>query len=91
MKSRAPYLRGLAARAALGDDCPRRAHQIRVQLSAHGLPIVGDVKYGAQSRQPGRIALHAAALTFDHPIQHKPVTVRAPEPGAWEQWFGLPP
>ena len=36
-----------------------RKHQIRVQLSSRGLPIVGDLKYGSRHRFPAGIALHA--------------------------------
>lgn len=60
-----------------------RAHQIRAQLARNGTPIVGDVKYGSSRRLAGRIALHAASLTFDHPVQHRPVTVRSHPPKDW--------
>jgi 23S rRNA pseudouridine1911/1915/1917 synthase len=57
-----------------------RSHQIRVQLASRGMPVVGDVKYGAKPGRPGSIALHAAELTFQHPIRDEPVTVRAQRP-----------
>jgi 23S rRNA pseudouridine1911/1915/1917 synthase len=60
-----------------------RSHQIRVQLAAHGLPIVGDRKYGSDRGLEGAIALHAAALTFEHPVRHEPITVTAPLPEFW--------
>ncbi|MDP6976987.1 MAG: RluA family pseudouridine synthase [Myxococcota bacterium] len=53
-----------------------RTHQIRVHLSSHGMPIVGDPVYGRGRTQGGkssapesldRPALHAALLAFDHP------------------------
>jgi 23S rRNA pseudouridine1911/1915/1917 synthase len=65
-----------------------RAHQIRIQLARRGHPILGDVKYGARRTQPGWIALHALELTFDHPVRHEPVTIRAPEPGGWRRLLG---
>ena len=42
-----------------------RHHQIRAQLAAIGLPVKGDVKYGARRRNPDRsIHLHAWRLAF---------------------------
>jgi 23S rRNA pseudouridine1911/1915/1917 synthase len=42
-----------------------RFHQIRVQLSLAGFPILGDIKYGAPSPLPDRsIALCATSLSF---------------------------
>ncbi|GIV41365.1 MAG: RNA pseudouridine synthase [Vicingaceae bacterium] len=47
-----------------------RHHQIRAQLSAAGLPIKGDLKYGSKrSNKDGSICLHAASLEFIHPIK----------------------
>lgn len=41
-----------------------RTHQIRVQLSESGFPVIGDETYGA----PGeRLMLHAERLSFPHP------------------------
>ncbi|MBS0264232.1 MAG: RluA family pseudouridine synthase [Planctomycetes bacterium] len=64
-----------------------RSHQIRVQLAERGHPICGDGKYGSSRNLQGTIALHAARLTFDHPTRHEPLTVTAPEPAHWAQWF----
>lgn len=61
-----------------------RSHQIRVQLSGQGWPILGDAKYGA--RRPfdeGAIALHAYELTFEHPVRRAPVVVRCAAP--WDE------
>jgi 23S rRNA pseudouridine1911/1915/1917 synthase len=45
-----------------------RHHQIRAQLSRLGLPVKGDLKYGARrSEKGGGIRLHAYSLTFPCP------------------------
>jgi 23S rRNA pseudouridine1911/1915/1917 synthase len=54
-----------------------RSHQIRVQLSSHGLPIIGDTKYGSTVRTGGRVTLHAETLQFDHPTRKERMTVSA--------------
>lgn len=55
-----------------------RHHQIRVQLSAIGCPILGDAKYGSSeskeySKRMGirNISLCACELTFAHPVSNK--------------------
>ena len=53
-----------------------RTHQIRVHLASIGLPILGDVHYGAPEYT--RTMLHAQSLTFQHPINGKTITVSAP-------------
>ena len=46
-----------------------RHHQIRCQLSNVGMPIKGDLKYGARrSNRDGSISLHARKIEFVHPI-----------------------
>lgn len=63
-----------------------RHHQIRVQLSAIGCPIKGDVKYGfARTNPDGSIHLHARKVTFIHPVKKEPVTIIAnpPEDPVW--------
>ena len=42
-----------------------RTHQIRVQFSSRGLPLLGDVRYG--SRAAHGPALFSCLLAFDHP------------------------
>ena len=49
-----------------------RTHQIRVQFSSRGYPLVGDGKYG--SREKGDIRLHAHTITFPHPRTGKLLT-----------------
>ena len=58
-----------------------RSHQIRVQLSAFGYPICGDMKYNKSSKK-GNLALWAGRLEFDHPVtkQHM-VFVAGPDEG----------
>lgn len=64
-----------------------RKHQIRVQLSAIGCPIKGDLKYGDRRSNPdGSISLQAHSIEFEHPVSHKPIAVTAPVPqtdGLW--------
>jgi 23S rRNA pseudouridine1911/1915/1917 synthase len=48
-----------------------RTHQIRVHMSEHGFPIVGDETYGHRSEDKkliSRQALHAIELTLLHPV-----------------------
>jgi len=58
-----------------------RHHQIRCQLSAIGLPIKGDLKYGAPRSNPGAsISLLARRVTFRHPVTGNDITIEAPIP-----------
>src|SRR5947209_4608586 len=57
-----------------------RTHQLRVQLSHRGHPVVGDFKYGSETPFAAGIALHARRLTFLHPTRNEPVTVTAEVP-----------
>ncbi|WP_141734647.1 RluA family pseudouridine synthase [Oligoflexus tunisiensis] len=75
-----------------------RRHQIRMQLSRRGWPIVGDKEYGAQRMVPGTealdhrfnpLALHAARLQFEHPMTQEPLRIQAPLPWYWPQEFLL--
>ncbi|MFQ5447273.1 MAG: RluA family pseudouridine synthase [Saprospiraceae bacterium] len=64
-----------------------RHHQIRVQLSAMGSPIKGDVKYGfRRSNRDRSIHLHAWKLTFRHPVSGETVELKAapPEEVIWD-------
>ena len=58
-----------------------RHHQIRCQLAKMGCPIKGDLKYGAERSNPdGSISLHAFHVTFEHPVSHETIDVKAPLP-----------
>lgn len=63
-----------------------RHHQLRVQLSAAGCPVLGDVKYGAKRSLRGRgIALFAADLELRHPVSGQPLRLHCePDGYPWE-------
>jgi 23S rRNA pseudouridine1911/1915/1917 synthase len=68
-----------------------RHHQIRCQLAAMGCPIKGDLKYGAERSNPdGSISLHAYRVTFEHPVSHQMIEVKAPLPddSLWQSFKG---
>lgn len=81
-------LRGVSlVRVSIGTG---RTHQIRVHLSEHGFPLVGDALYGGvHKRLPTHLAavarltrpfLHAARLSFTHPASGRVMTFEAPLP-----------
>lgn len=59
-----------------------RTHQIRVHCAAIGHPIVGDATYAGDRPRLGvdRQMLHAARLSFDHPVSGKPLNFESPWP-----------
>ena len=58
-----------------------RHHQIRCQLSTIGLPIKGDLKYGARRSNPdGSISLLSRHVEFIHPVSKEPVVLDSPLP-----------
>jgi 23S rRNA pseudouridine1911/1915/1917 synthase len=68
-----------------------RSHQLRAQLAARGLPIMGDRKYGATTSLVAgdghwRIALHACELCFKHPTRGGVISVVAPVPADWPEF-----
>ncbi len=68
-----------------------RKHQIRVQLSAVGCPIKGDLKYGDKRSNPdGSISLQAHRIEFEHPVSHEHIDVTAPVPedNLWQALAG---
>ncbi|MGZ3902382.1 MAG: RluA family pseudouridine synthase [Bacteroidia bacterium] len=53
-------------------------HQIRIQLSHLGCPVIGDELYGSLiPYKPHAIALHAAKLSITHPLSGKQLTFEA--------------
>lgn len=64
-----------------------RHHQIRAQLSKIGIPIKGDLKYGAPRSNPdGGISLHARSLEFIHPVTKEIIKIIAPTPENDKIW-----
>jgi 23S rRNA pseudouridine1911/1915/1917 synthase len=59
-----------------------RTHQIRVHASAIGHPILGDVLYGGGRPRLGapRQMLHAARLSFAHPVTGEQMRLESPWP-----------
>ncbi len=75
-----------------------RHHQIRVQLSHAGFPLLGDAKYGntqslqiSQEKAMKAVALCAYSLEFKHPVTGKALRVTCTEPEAFckERRFSL--
>ena len=62
-----------------------RSHQIRVQMSSIGCPVVNDVKYGAKN-QKGNLALWATVLKFTHPVSKQRLTYKVIPPIDTKPW-----
>lgn len=45
-----------------------RSHQIRVQMAGIFCPVFGDMRYGGEHAQKGKLALWAYSLAFTHPV-----------------------
>lgn len=58
-----------------------RHHQIRCQLAALGMPIRGDLKYGARRSNPdGSISLLSRRMAFVHPVSKQEIVLDSPLP-----------
>ena len=58
-----------------------RHHQIRCQLAALGMPIKGDLKYGARrSNADGSISLLSHHVEFIHPVSKEKISIESPVP-----------
>jgi len=72
-----------------------RFHQIRAQLAAHGLPLLGDRKYGTpeslaltQEKQISSVALCAWSLELRHPTTGRELSWRiTPQAAAFAQFL----
>lgn len=68
-----------------------RTHQIRAQLAAAGMPIKGDLKYGAKrSERGGGIRLHARRIQCSHPVTADCITITAPVVAPDALWQAFP-
>lgn len=65
-----------------------RKHQIRIQLSRHGFPLLGDRKYGSRRTFPAGVALHSRRVALQHPVRDERIEIVAPLPAAWKP-FGV--
>ena len=71
-----------------------RTHQIRVHLTHMGYPLAGDDKYGdfplnklLQKQGLKRMFLHAAQLSFNHPLTGESVALESPLPPELAQFI----
>ena len=61
-----------------------RKHQIRTQLAASQIPIIGDRKYGSREPFPTGIALHSQKLTLEHPTRKETLEFESNPPHWWK-------
>lgn len=61
-----------------------RYHQIRAQLAAIQLPILGDTRYGSAVSLADAIRLHCTTMICSHPVGGQLLTLSAPLPAEWE-------
>ena len=57
-----------------------RTHQLRVHTAYLGAPLLGDEFYGTPDTRLPRHALHAAKMTFPHPVTGDILEITAPTP-----------
>jgi RluA family pseudouridine synthase len=71
-----------------------RTHQIRVQCSSRGLPLLGDTLYGSPAtfgpwsddERARLISLHARSIQLKHPMTREPIHIVAPLPALWREY-----
>ncbi|PIQ83318.1 MAG: RNA pseudouridine synthase [Candidatus Omnitrophica bacterium CG11_big_fil_rev_8_21_14_0_20_63_9] len=74
-----------------------RTHQIRVHLMHLGYPVMGDAMYGKrpagfwQAMGVSRQLLHAAHLSFRHPVTQQTIALSAPVPDDMKRWMDFLP
>lgn len=57
-----------------------RTHQIRVHLQAVGHPVRGDEIYAKGDTATGPMQLHAASISFEHPVSGEQMNLYSPPP-----------
>lgn len=74
-----------------------RTHQIRVHLMHLGYPVMGDLMYGKrpaaywQALGVSRQLLHAAQLSFRHPVTQQAMSLSAEIPEDMKPWMDFVP
>ena len=66
-----------------------RSHQIRVQMSAMGTPVYGDMRYGGEKAKKGYLALWAYYLSFTHPVSKERMVFRVQPPKDVNPWVNF--
>ncbi len=75
-----------------------RTHQIRLQCSSRGFPLLGDTLYGStvpfgpqyEDERERAIALHSRELTFVDFTTKEKTTILAPLYSIWKDWVQVP-
>ena len=62
-----------------------RRHQIRVQMSELGHPILGDKEHGSSGNPINRLCLHASRLKFKHPKTGEEVQCQSAIPSSFNR------
>ena len=68
-----------------------RTHQIRLHMKHIGYPLIGDFLYHPDFQYIKRQALHAAALSFTHPVTDEKMHFSAPLPKDMKHCFSYLP
>lgn len=60
-----------------------RSHQIRVQFSSRGFPLMGDAKYNKRHDSKTSVALFARKLSFYHPVTKEKISFQLNKPNRY--------
>ena len=63
-----------------------RTHQIRVQMSAIGCALYGDMRYGGENAKKGNLSLWATSLAFTHPVSKERMVFKIEPPKENAPW-----